>query len=230
MDSKINEELSKHGKSKTDRENVGKWFWVKMKTSKQDKDLADKQCRDSRWLGRGKWKELRDKAEKDEKFWSQMGLLWQSSDHAMTDKSRQIKDSSTVEMPPSYELLTNQPTLSHTTAPTSPLTGLYPTLQVTGGHMSVCDLPPVSAQSPPAPSPPAPSSCSAPGSLCSHSTAESVLSSGGSFISQAPLTDPFADRVLRDKLQPASGPIKCSTPYISHSPSDMELVTPQGNG
>ncbi|MED6292951.1 hypothetical protein CHARACLAT_005850 [Characodon lateralis] len=156
MDSKINEELSKDGKSKTHRENVGKWFLLKMKKSKQEKELADKQCRDSRWLGRRKWKELRDKAEKDKKFWSPMGLLWQSS-HTMTEKrdrkSRQIKDSSTVEMPPSYELLTNQPTLSHTTAPTSPLTGLYPTLQVTGGQVSVCDLPPVHAQPPPGSSP-----------------------------------------------------------------------------
>ncbi|MEQ2219851.1 hypothetical protein XENOCAPTIV_025760 [Xenoophorus captivus] len=64
-----------------------------------------------------------------------MGLLWQSSYHAMTDrKSKQIKDSSTVEMPPPYTL---------PTPPTSPLTGLYPTLQVTGGHVSVCDLPPI---------------------------------------------------------------------------------------
>ncbi|MEQ2211122.1 hypothetical protein XENOCAPTIV_027238 [Xenoophorus captivus] len=151
MDSKINEELSKNGKSKTDRENVGKWFWLKVKKSQQEKELADKQCRDSRWLGRGKWKELRDKAEKDEKFWSQMGLLWQSSDHAMTEnrdrKSRQIKDSRTVEMLPPYTL---------PTPPTSPLTGLYPTLQVTGGHVSVCDLPPVNGHSPPGPSPPEP--------------------------------------------------------------------------
>ncbi|MEQ2201921.1 hypothetical protein XENOCAPTIV_020561, partial [Xenoophorus captivus] len=221
MDSKINEELSKDGKSKTDRENVGKWFWSKVNKSKQDKELAEKQCRDSRWLSRGKWKELVNKAEKDEKFWLQMRFLWQSSDHAMTGnrdrKSKQIKDSSTVEMLPSYELFANQPTLSHHTAPTSPLTGLYPTLQVTGGKVSVCDLPPVTAQPPPDPP------CSAPTTLLSsHSTGGSVLS----FISQAPQTDPFADQLLRDKLQPPSGPIKCSTPYISHSPSDMELVTP----
>ncbi|MEQ2304985.1 hypothetical protein AMECASPLE_032864 [Ameca splendens] len=69
-----------------------------------------------------------------------MGMLWQSCDHAMTDqKSRQIKNNSTVEMPPSYELLANQPALSHHKAPTSPLTGLYPTLQVTGGE--VCGVP-----------------------------------------------------------------------------------------
>ncbi|MEQ2209949.1 hypothetical protein XENOCAPTIV_006363 [Xenoophorus captivus] len=68
MDSKINEELSKDGKSKTDRENVGKWFWGKVNKSKQDKELAKKQCRDSSWLSRGKWKDLANKAEKDEKY------------------------------------------------------------------------------------------------------------------------------------------------------------------
>ncbi|MEQ2272399.1 hypothetical protein XENORESO_000239, partial [Xenotaenia resolanae] len=221
MDSKINEELSKDGKSKTDRESVGKWFNLKEKNARKERDLAEKMCRDSSWLSRGKWKDLANKAEKDEKFWLQMRFLWQSSDHAMTEnrdrKSKQIKDSSTFEMPPSYELLANQPALSHHKAPTSPLTGLYPTLKVTRGEVRVCDLPPGTAQA--SPEPP----CSAPTSLLSsHSTDGSVLS----FTSQAPQTDPFADRVLRDKLRPVSGPIKYSTPYISHSSNDMELVTP----
>ncbi|MEQ2209115.1 hypothetical protein XENOCAPTIV_024557 [Xenoophorus captivus] len=77
-------------------------------------------------------------------------------------------------MPPPYTLP------AHTTPPPA---GLYPTLQVTGGHVSVCDLPP------------------------------------------APLTDPLADRVLRDKLQAASGPIRCSTPYTSHSTSTTYYST-----
>ncbi|MEQ2202229.1 hypothetical protein XENOCAPTIV_028551 [Xenoophorus captivus] len=50
MNSKINEELSKDGKSKTDKQSPGKWFSLKENNARKERDLAEKMCKDSSWL------------------------------------------------------------------------------------------------------------------------------------------------------------------------------------
>ncbi|MEQ2201684.1 hypothetical protein XENOCAPTIV_016412 [Xenoophorus captivus] len=144
MNQKIQEEVEKDGIDEKTRKSVGRWFWLNMKKAKKEKELAEEKSKDSGWF-KGKFKETRDKAAKNETFWSQMVLIWQGGKYAMFDKPDTThtephtdRNKETADKPPPYA--PPPPSAQPPPPPTSPPTGLYPVLDVKEGHVTVRGL------------------------------------------------------------------------------------------
>ncbi|MEQ2305451.1 hypothetical protein AMECASPLE_037960, partial [Ameca splendens] len=172
MNQKIQEEVEKDGTDEKSRKNVGRWFWLNMNKAKTERELAEEKCKNSGRF-KGKFKETRDKAAKNETFWSQMVLIWQGGKHAMFDKPHTTPTNThTGDKPPPYGLPPPKSATKESSSPTP--VGLYPTLDISGGRLRITGLPeqnsPAGGASapPPQPTPTASFSTVSSGPLSGH--------------------------------------------------------------
>ncbi|MEQ2211138.1 hypothetical protein XENOCAPTIV_028524, partial [Xenoophorus captivus] len=203
--------------------------------------------KNSGWF-KGKFKEIRDKAAKNETFWSQMVLICQGGKYAMFDKPDTThtephidRNKETADKPPPYA----PPTASAQSPPppTSPPTGLYPVLEVKEGHVTVRGLssPPAALTYCPAPTAPQEKQKDFLSFLSESQDSLSVIDpacsealSVGSYTPVSP--DEFKLRRLREILDGVTIPIPTLTPSQHHpsprspctdySPQSMTMATP----